>query len=458
MKDLTQGPIYRHLISMSVPILFGMLVQTLYFLIDLYFVGQLGDAALAGVSSAGVLFFFVMAITQVLNVGVGTLVAHAIGRKDKDEANLLLNQGLLICAMCIGVLLSVALVGGDKYFENIAPNEDVFAASLSYFYWFMPALFIQFPMTVMLASLRGSGVVKQPMLINMFALVINAILSPILITGWGFGIEMGVAGAGLASSISASIGFILICIYFKLRESYLRFSISECKPHFKTIKKIIGLGLPSGGESLLVFVYMSVIYWVLSDFTASAQAGFGLGSRIMQALFLPVLAVAFAAPAIAGQNFAAGNTDRVYQTYYQGTAITCGLMLIITVACALYAEVFLAPFSSEPDVISVASVFLSYVCFNFVPAGYVLAASGMFQALGNAWPALLSTAVRLSLFSVSLMIVSEQANFTLENIWVLSVLTYYIQAVVSFYFLRRELKNKLSQTTRGEEIAQTQVS
>ncbi|MBQ4812253.1 MATE family efflux transporter [Pseudoalteromonas luteoviolacea] len=457
MKDLTQGPIYKHLISMSVPILFGMFVQTLYFLIDLYFVGQLGDAALAGVSSAGVLFFFVMALTQVLNVGVGTLVSHAVGKKDKQEARLLLSQGLLISAICISVLLIMALAGGRWYFTSIAPDKDTLVASLTYFYWFLPALFIQFPLTVLLAALRGAGVVKQPMLINMFALALNAILSPILITGWGFGIEMGVAGAALASSISTGIGLVLIWVYFNMRESYLTVSLSCCIPCLKTIKKIINLGLPAGGEFLLTFIYMSLIYWVLSDFDASAQAGFGLGARIMQALFLPVLAVAFAAPAIAGQNFAAGNTKRVYQTYYQSALLTCGLMLLINIVCVLNVEAFLAPFSKDSNVIDVASIFLGYVCFNFVPAGYVLAASGMFQAMGNAWPALISSAVRLSLFAASVIFVASQADFSIEQIWVISMATVYIQAIISFYLLRRELNKKLNQST-SEELAQVQTS
>ncbi len=81
MQDLTKGPIQKHIVHMAVPIAMGMLIQTMYFLIDLFFVGQLGEAALAGVSTAGNLFFFIMALTQVFNVGCATLVAHAMGRK-----------------------------------------------------------------------------------------------------------------------------------------------------------------------------------------------------------------------------------------------------------------------------------------------------------------------------------------------------------------------------------------
>ena len=96
MKDLTQGSIPKHLINMSIPIMVGMLVQTLYFLVDLYFVGGLGETALAGVSAAGNAMFIIIALTQILNVGTATLISHAAGRKDRPYANLVFNQSFVI--------------------------------------------------------------------------------------------------------------------------------------------------------------------------------------------------------------------------------------------------------------------------------------------------------------------------------------------------------------------------
>ena len=85
MKDLTQGSIFRHIVAMSVPVAVGMLLQTAYLIIDLYFVARLGDAAVAGVSSAGNVMFVVMALTQMVGVGTVALIAHAVGRKDRSE-------------------------------------------------------------------------------------------------------------------------------------------------------------------------------------------------------------------------------------------------------------------------------------------------------------------------------------------------------------------------------------
>ena len=106
MRDLTQGPISGHLLTMAAPIAAGMLAQTLYFLVDLYFVAQLGDAALAGVGAAGIAMFVVMALTQTLGVGTMALISHAVGRKDPDDANLVFNQSLALAAICMAATLA----------------------------------------------------------------------------------------------------------------------------------------------------------------------------------------------------------------------------------------------------------------------------------------------------------------------------------------------------------------
>src|SRR5437763_14306088 len=108
MKDLTQGPIGRHLVEMSIPIAIGMLLQTLYFLVDLWFVSRLGDAAIAGVSAGGNLMFVVFALTQMLGVGTVALMSHAVGRKDQAEAIHIFNQSVVLAVLCA----IIVLVGG----------------------------------------------------------------------------------------------------------------------------------------------------------------------------------------------------------------------------------------------------------------------------------------------------------------------------------------------------------
>jgi Na+-driven multidrug efflux pump len=120
MKDLTQGPIGRLLLAMAVPIAIGMLFQTLYFLVDLYFVSRLGEAAIAGVSTAGTVSFAILALTQMLGVGTVALVSQAAGRKDRHEANLVFNQSVLLSAVCGMLTLAWGFIAGGAYVRWVA--------------------------------------------------------------------------------------------------------------------------------------------------------------------------------------------------------------------------------------------------------------------------------------------------------------------------------------------------
>src|SRR5207248_5874923 len=133
-----QGPISRHVIAMAIPIFAGMIFQTLYFLVDLYFVAGLGDAALAGVGAAGNVTMVVVALTQMLGVGTVALVSHAAGRKDRPDANLIFNQSVLLSAI-LGVLTLVAGYGlTSSYVRSVAADEAVASAGITYLHWYLP--------------------------------------------------------------------------------------------------------------------------------------------------------------------------------------------------------------------------------------------------------------------------------------------------------------------------------
>ena len=300
---------------------------------------------------------------------------------------------------------------------------------------------LQFVMVSISAALRGTGIVKPTMVIQTLSIVVNIILSPILISGWGSGYAMG--GAGFASSISVIFAVVLLCYYFKTTDKYVSVDLSLWRIDVPRIKKLLAIGLPAGGEFFLMFVYMGTIYWLTQPFGADAQAGFGLGSRIMQSLFLPAMAIAFAAPAIAGQNFGAKNYQRVRETFTWSAIMTCSLMAILTLACLSQAELMVQGFSEDKEVVLISVVFLQIICWNFVPSGLVFTCSGMFQSLGNTMPALFSTATRLITFIIPAQWLSQQENFQIEQLWYVSVTTVCIQASVSFYFLKREFKNRL---------------
>ena len=443
MKDLTQGPIPRHVIEMAVPIAVGMLVQTLYFFVDLYFVSQLGDAPLAGVSAGGNLMFVVFALTQMLGVGTVAMVSHAVGRKDREGANHVFNQAVGLATLCSLVTLIGGYAIADAYMGFLGADEATAAAGRTFLHWLIPGLALQYAMVVMGSALRGTGIVKPGMVVQAVTVLLNAAFAPILIAGWGTGHPMGVAGAGLATTLATVAGVVLLALYFAKLEHYVGFDSKDLKPKLATWGRLLNIGLPAGGEFALIGMFSGIMYWATRDFGSAAQAGFGIGSRIMQMIFLPAMALAFAASPIAGQNFGARRFERVRETFRTSAVFGAVVMAVLTGLVQWKAEAMARIFTAEPAVIAVAGEFLRYISWNFVAVGLVFTCSSLYQALGNTWPALGSTAIRLAAFAVPTIWIAHRPGFELRFVFILSVISMLIQAVISYFWLQFEFRRKL---------------
>src|SRR5687767_2998705 len=294
MQDLTTGPISKHLLRTTGFMLVMMVFQTLYFLVDLYWVGRLGTAAVAGVGVAGNLTFIVLALTQMLGVGTTTVVSHAVGRKDHAQATLLFNQSQVLAMVTGAVFLVVGLAVRSRY--SAAMSADAATARLSdeYLLWFIPAMALQFALVAMGAALRASGNFKPGTVVSTATVAINMILAPFLIFGWGTGRPLGVAGAAISSLVAIVIGIVWLATYFLKKDSYLHFDLALWKPRFDLWRRMLAIGLPAGFEFAMMAAYMALVYALTRPFGAAAQAGFGIGQRIIQAGFMPVVALGFA--------------------------------------------------------------------------------------------------------------------------------------------------------------------
>ncbi|MDX1491955.1 MAG: MATE family efflux transporter [Pseudohongiellaceae bacterium] len=445
MKDLTQGSITKTIIAMATPVAAGMMFQTLYLLVDLYFVSALGDAAVAGVGAGGTLLFIVMALSQILGVSAVAMISQAVGRKDKESANLVFNQSLVVATL----FSVVTLIGGyslsASYLGTISSDAETVESGATFLYWFLPGLALQFPMMAMASSLRATGLVKPGMVVQVLTVVLNTILAPILIAGWGPGPALGVMGAGLASSISVTVGVLMLIFYFIKLEKYVSFQKPQWRPQLNIWLKMFNIGLPAGGEMLILFTYFSAVYWLIQDFGAAAQAGFSIGGRIMQSIFMPTMAIAFALGPIAGQNFGAQRYARVRETSSKGIMLSSIVMAIVTVLMLWKSDLLIGFFTDEAEVIEIGSVFLQLISLNFVAQGIVFSCSGMFQGLGNTRPALLSSCIRMAAFLPLAVFLKYQDGFSINQVWYVSIFSVTIQALVSYLLLQREFKSKLPQ-------------
>jgi Na+-driven multidrug efflux pump len=206
---------------------------------------------------------------------------------------------------------------------------------------------------------------------------------------------------------------------------------------------MLKIGVPAGAEFVLLFVYIMLVYAIIRGFGPAAQAGFGIGARVMQALFLPVVALSFAVSPVVGQNFGGRHADRVRHTVYSAIGIATLMMLVLTLIAYLAPAALIRTFSSDPRVIAFGSDYLRIVSLNFVSAGIVFTTSSVFQGIGHTLPPLFSSMTRLILFALPAVLISRTPGFEIRHVWYLSVGSIMLQMCVNLLLLRHELRKRL---------------
>lgn len=443
MQDLTTGSIPRHLLRTSSFMLVGMIFHTAFVLTDLYWVSRLGTEAIAAVAIGGNLVFVSLAVSQVLGVGTMTLVAHATGASDRHRARLVFNQSLVVAVLIGAVFFALAFALRDAYARSMTTDAVTRRLAAEYLRWLIPGLALQFAATAMSAALRGTGSFTPGTIVLVASVVLNVMLTPILTFGWITGHALGIAGAAISTSAAIALGTAALGGCFVRRGAYLRFVRSHLEPQPAIWKDVLRIGAPAGVEFAGLSIYLFIVYAATRRFGAAAQAGFGIGVRIVQALFVPVAALALAVAPVAAQNFGARHGARVRETFISAATIASATMLLMMMATQLAPAAVFGPFSRDEEVVRVGVEYLRIISWTFLASGIIFVTSSMFQGMGNTVPALFSALARVVAILILLLVLADRPGFALRWIWYLSAVTITLQMAVNLALLRREFRRRL---------------
>jgi putative MATE family efflux protein len=444
MRNLTKGSIPGHLGRLAAPIALGTLLQTSLLYVEGYFVAQIGKFALAGMSASYTAIIVAYGATQIVSVSGVTLVSHAVGRDCRNEANHMFNQSLALALLGMVLTLIVGYAFAEPYMRFIGADSATAAAGIIFLRWTVPALALQFPLAAMSSALRATGVVNPTIVVQTATVILNAALDPILISGSMTGHPLGLLGAGLARTLATVIAVVALTIYFIRLERYVALDVSQWRPNLATWKRMLLLGLPAGGEFALIALFITALYWALRDFGAAAQAGFGLGSRLLQGIFQPLMSITYPATAIAGQNFGARRYDRVKRTFVVTSLAVCGLSAILAAFCQLEADWMAGWFTTNREIIAVTADFLRITSWNYVLLGLVFTCSSLFQSMGNTWPSLATSGWRLLVFFVAAVWLKGRPDFPLVYVWYLMVISVVLEAAFALSLLHYEYRKRLT--------------
>ena len=380
--DLTTGPMSQHFKNIAIPAAFGMLFSTLYNVVDVYWAGRLSTDAQAGLAIGFQAFFILMAIGFGLGSGISALVSNAKGSKDTAATRIYVAQGLSYGVIATLILMVIGSIAGPHLIALVSEPGGYRDAAMGYFRWLifaLPGFMLAFGGN---GILQAHGDTKSMQRAMMVAFFVNIFLNPLLMFGvpgvWG---GMGFNGIAVATIISQTgvMSFILYRIFkLEVMEGAAR---SEFTPNLSTFREITAQLLPASIAMMVMFISGFVVQFALKGFGGEAIAAYGIALRIEQILLLPVLGMTGALLPIAGQNFGAGDHDRVRDALFFCWKTGFAMSLIAVPILWLGGGFAMSLFTEDARVIEVGRAYLIVDAFLFAIYMMLFSINSFLQAL-----------------------------------------------------------------------------
>ena len=445
MKDLTQGRIDAHLLRMSGAMLLNMLMGTLFSLGNIYWLGRLGSQAQAAVTLSGIPMMLLLTLMPVISMGAGILISHAVGAKDQTRANRIFNEAFGASMILISLIGAFAWLQRDSFGLLMTSDPATAALIATYTRWFIPSIVVQLPLFVLAGALEFTGNVRAGTIAQTATVILNAILTPVLMFGWLGMPKLGLTGTGMASFIACSLTMLAMLVYFARSNAYLSMRPSIWFSRPQELWGALKVGLPIGIEGGLVAGYLLVIALLLRPFGPVEQAAFGIGHRLFQAALMPLMALSSATCVIVGQSHGAGLGGRVRETLRISLIAGCIVGPTLLIAFESFAPWICSRFSDDAAVIAAGSVFLRIGALTFVPSGIAYAVFAVLSGMGNTRASLFTQIVYASLVVVPAFALSRLPEFRPAWLWTVMVVAGCAQAVMAWYFLRRDFGKRVDQ-------------
>jgi putative MATE family efflux protein len=371
---LITGNISRSIWTLAAPMMIGGALEDLFSMVDLYFVGRLGHIEVAALGIAGTVVAILMMMVQGITVGTTALIAHFTGDKNYEEADIVLGQTFILGLIGSFIMYIVAVFLVEPILILFGAKGEVLIYAADYlkitFGWSIVIFFFE----GVNQALRGSGDAQMPLKALIIANILNIILDPLLIMGYGPFPQMGVAGAAIATALTRGIGFIFLFLHLTVGHSTLHFKVRHTKPNLFLMKRIISIGSFSSLQVFIREVSFLFLMRLVASFGAITLAAYGIGARLRMVIMVPGLGFANSASVLLGQNMGAKQPERATEStwrtvlYYEFIAISLATIFII------FAPQLVAIFAKQPEVIRIGTSFLRYlgVTFPFLALSLVL--------------------------------------------------------------------------------------
>ena len=381
--DLLNGPILKNLFYLGLPIIITNLLQTAYNLADTFWVGRLGAEAVAAISIVFPIVFLLIAAAGGLGLAGTVLVAQYTGKKDKEKANFYAGQTFSLVLIVCAVVSIIGIIGAPALVRLMGAPPEVFPLAVSYIKIILAGLVFMFGSFIFAALLNGFGDTITPMKLLGASVLLNIVLDPIFIFGWGPIPAFGVKGAAIATVIARGVGAVIGVVMLFSKKYGVHLTLENLKPKMSTFREICRIGVPSSMEQTVRALGITMLVTLVAGLGTTALAAYGIGIRVMGLALLPALGFGMATATMVGQNIGAGKKDRAETITWMGAKASFAVLLGVGILTFVFAEPITAIFiKGAPEVVAEGTLFLKVISFSFCFMGAGITIGGAFKGAG----------------------------------------------------------------------------
>ena len=434
-------PVFPLLVSMALPNVISMLVNSLYNIVDSLFVAQINEQAMTALSLVFPIQNFVNAVAIGFGVGINALVALYRGAGDHDKADAAATHGMALSVLhgLLCTLLATAIMPG--FLALFTADSTIVSMGVTY------SSIVFFFAIVNMASLafekifQAVGRMKLTMLALISGCVCNILLDPILIFGLGPVPALGIAGAALATGIGQTVTLVLYLVVYCTTASPVRLRRNALRPDASLEGRLYAIGVPAILNLALPSLLVTFLNDLLAAFSESYVVVLGIYYKLQTFLYLPANGIVQGMRPLVGYNYGAREHGRVSRLYNLTLGLSAGIMAIGTLLCLTIAGPLMGLFTSNPETIAIGQTALRVICLGFIVSAVSTTSSGALEGLGKGVPSLVISLCRYILFIMPLAwLLCRQLGPT--GVWHAFWVTEVLSAVIAFAVYRKSVIKK----------------
>ena len=383
--DYTQGPIGRAIVLLAIPMVLEMVLESVFAVVDVFFVARLGPDAVATVGLTESMMAIVYALCFGISIGATAMVARRIGENDPQEAAHAAAQTILLGLVVSAVLATIGVTFADDILRLIGASPSVVATGSNYTRVMLGGNVVVLMLFVLNGVFRGAGDAAIAMRVLWLANAINIVLAPSLVFGVGPLPELGVTGAAVGTTIGRGIGALYALSRLLRPGGRVRLHAHQFRPDPKMMARIIRLSSTATFQLLIGTASWLLLVKILSRFGSSVLAGYTIGIRIIIFALLPSWGLSNAAATMVGQSLGAGKPDRAEASVWKAGFYNMCFLGIVGLIFVVLARPIISIFTDDPTIAPHA-----VNCLRIVAAGFLFYAYGMvitqsFNGAGDTW-------------------------------------------------------------------------